>query len=213
MWVSQMSYGLAVTKIEQENQLWEMHLECAYSFWSCFANFHKGPRRIEAATEAGHTSAPDHKSLTPRYHLHQRGRPHTSHSTIKLTPGRLSSQTSSPQAGSTRRRMPRGAPLRGKKPSLQHRVGQLTRQRPNQPRHLRPLQIILDRAAGDAQHPPNLPRADTFASQSQCVSYLPHRQLSLRRHQVLLVVDHEKSDARVADPIENAGSAPPGGRN
>ena len=37
-------------KIEQENQLWEMHLECVYSFWSCFANFHKGPRRIKAAT-------------------------------------------------------------------------------------------------------------------------------------------------------------------
>ena len=50
MWVSQRSYGLAVKKIEQENQLWEMHLECVYSFWYCFANFHKGPRRIEAAT-------------------------------------------------------------------------------------------------------------------------------------------------------------------
>jgi hypothetical protein len=50
----------------------------------------------------------------------------------------------------------------------------------------------------------DLPGADPFTGQPQRISYLPHRQLSLCRHPALLVVDHEKADARVTDPTDKA---------
>ena len=70
---------------------------------------------------------------------------------------------------------PARRPVAGKQPLLQNRIRQIGRQRPGQPSDLRTPQIILDRAAGDAQHPPDLTGADPLASQPQRVSYLPHR--------------------------------------
>ncbi len=101
----------------------------------------------------------------------------------------------------------------GKQPLLQNRIGQVCRQRPSQSRHLRSLHVVLDRAACHAQHSPNLPGADPLTSQPQCISYLPHRQLSLRRHPPPLVVDHERANARVTDPADNARGPGPTGRN
>ena len=79
----------------------------------------------------------------------------------------------------------------GEQPIFEHVVGEFGRQRPHQPGRLRSAKIVLDRTAGDAEHPPDLTRADAVADQPQYLSYLPHGQLSLRRHQVLLVDDHE----------------------
>jgi hypothetical protein len=79
----------------------------------------------------------------------------------------------------------------GEQPLLERDIGQLGRQRPGEPRRLGSLQIVLDRAARHAEHPPDLARADAVADQPQYLSYLPHGQLSPRRHQVLLVDDHE----------------------
>jgi hypothetical protein len=74
---------------------------------------------------------------------------------------------------------------------FQDRIGQIRRQRPRQPGRLGALHIVLDRAPRHAQHAPNLTRTDTVARKSQYLSDLPHGQLSLRRHQMLLVDDHE----------------------
>ena len=79
----------------------------------------------------------------------------------------------------------------GEQPVFEHIVREFGRQRPGQPGRLSPLQIVLDRAARDAEHPPDFARADAVTDQPQYLSYLPHGQLSLRRHQVLLVDDHE----------------------
>ena len=100
----------------------------------------------------------------------------------------------------------------GEQPVFQHVVGEIGRQRPGEPRRRGPRQIVLDRAARHAEHPPDHAGADAVAGQPQYLSYLPHGQLSPRRHQVLLVDDHEVSDARVADPTENAESRERGGR-
>ena len=100
----------------------------------------------------------------------------------------------------------------GEQPVFEHIVGQFGRQWPSKPRRFGPLQIVLDRAARDAEHSPNLARTDAVADQPQYLSYLPHGQLSLRRHQVLLVDDHEGPDAQVADPRKNAEGCQPSGR-
>ena len=53
-----------------------------------------------------------------------------------------------------------------KKPRLQHRVCEITRQRPCQPRDLRALQTVLNRTAGHPEHPRDLSRANPFTGQS-----------------------------------------------
>jgi len=67
-------------------------------------------------------------------------------------------------------------------PTLQHLVGQIIRQRPGQPRHTCPAQIVLDRAARNPQHTTDLPRAHPFMGKPQQVPYLPHRQPPFGRH-------------------------------
>lgn len=42
---------------------------------------------------------------------------------------------------------------------MQHLIRQIVRQRPDQPRHPRPAQIVLDRAARNPERPPDLTRA------------------------------------------------------
>jgi hypothetical protein len=67
-------------------------------------------------------------------------------------------------------------------PLLEGVVGELARQRPAQPRVHGALQVLLDGAAGNAQHARNLAAAGAVAGQTQHLALLSHGQFPLRRH-------------------------------
>lgn len=78
-------------------------------------------------------------------------------------------------------------------------VGEFARQGPTQSRRSCPLQIILDGTARYSQCQRNIAGAASATGKPEHLSQLSHGQLSLCRHQCLLV-QHEVLDAKVADP-------------
>jgi hypothetical protein len=76
---------------------------------------------------------------------------------------------------------------RRKQPPLQLGIIDLVRQRPAQARYRRTAQVIADRCLADSRRLADKPPAQPhLISQTQYVSYLPHRH-SLRRHRLLPV--------------------------
>ena len=72
----------------------------------------------------------------------------------------------------------------GEQPGLEGIVGEIARQRPAQPHVRGARQVLLNGAAGHAQHACDLAAAGAVPGQTQHLAQLSHGQLPLRRHPV-----------------------------